>query len=619
MLLIAVSCSKEDDSNLITEKNSIHPVFNQYLYEQGDYFAIPFPHYTRIKNGKIDILKYPNILNTPMLDKFAKDLYNSFNGFGNNSGIFVPFSDEIDTKSISLSVTESTKIDSPLFLINIDPNSQYQGEIIPIKTYFFKGISEYLPTNTLVALPLPGFPMRPGNWYSLILTNKIKDKNGQSISSPETFQQLFASEVTPYSYIKTTLSSIENITFAIPFKTGNPIKEMQLIGKQLYKENIEYNGFDKVDYYYSFPLLTGNLKLPQFQRGNPPYLNDDEGMLVFNNNTAVIQNYQEVRTSILLPATPPPATGYPIVMYSHGTGGDYKSYLYNGVGYYLANMGFAVVGFDQPLHGNRNPRGDGGVDLYTFDIINPFAMRDNIRQGAVDQFGIRNWVNTFYLDSITSPTNEKIFFDNNNIFFFGHSQGALTGALYLATEQYKIKGAILSGSSGGLMLALLYKTAPIDIPVIFEAMTHTYDTFNLYNPLLSMFQMFAESSDPVNYSRYILKNSWRENYLNLFVSEGLVDIYTPPPQNEDFSANLGVDLVKPAYRFPESFSLDNVKILERPVNGNITDVNGNKKATAVLVQYPDFGHFSCFDDQHAIDDWTNFIYSLKNNSIATLK
>ena len=48
-----------------------------------------------------------------------------------------------------------------------------------------------------------------------------------------------------------------------------------------------------------------------------------------------------------------PAGGYPIVLYAHGTGGDYRSFLDDGTGASLAQQCLASMGVDQIFHGTR--------------------------------------------------------------------------------------------------------------------------------------------------------------------------------------------------------------------------------------------------------------------------
>ncbi len=180
---------------------------------------------------------------------------------------------------------------------------------------------------------------------------------------------------------------------------------------------------------------------------------------------------------------------------------------------------------------------------------------------------------------------------------------------------------ILSGSSGDLILAFLYKVSPVDIPAAFKIFLGEYDNYTLFNPVLSIFQMLGEPADPLNYGRSIAFHDGLERPRNIFISEGLEDEQTPPPLIEAFASTVGVSPVNPIYQYPLVFQLKHMEPIDRPVSGNRTiEVYGSEVTyTSVLTQYPGYGHFACFDSQDAIDDWTGFMKSLLDNDVAILK
>ena len=55
------------------------------------------------------------------------------------------------------------------------------------------------------------------------------------------------------------------------------------------------------------------------------------------------------------------------------------------------------------------------------------------------------------------------------IYYKGHSQGSLTGAIYLAAEP-DVKAAILSGAGAVLIQTLLNKKSPVDARVGLESL-----------------------------------------------------------------------------------------------------------------------------------------------------
>ncbi|MGB0648258.1 MAG: hypothetical protein ACPGQS_13825, partial [Bradymonadia bacterium] len=112
------------------------------------------------------------------------------------------------------------------------------------------------------------------------------------------------------------------------------------------------------------------------------------------NGEPIIQRTERLRFSISIPSnTEMPESGWPVVMYGHGTGGDYRSYINSGAAATLARVGIATIGIDQVHHGPRDDRPNGCdtqgdpsacVAALFFNFINPLAGRDNVRQSAAD-------------------------------------------------------------------------------------------------------------------------------------------------------------------------------------------------------------------------------------------
>src|SRR5262249_54772951 len=131
---------------------------------------------------------------------------------------------------------------------------------------------------------------------------------------------------------------------------------------------------------------------PNFQQGTVPFARDGEGGgFLFADGLPVVASTFDLRFSLSVPkagACPPPAGGYPIVLYAHGTGGDYRSYVEDGTAQALAQRCLATMGIDQLFHGTRP--GAPQVDdpnlkqFLFFNFANVEAARTNPRQAAAD-------------------------------------------------------------------------------------------------------------------------------------------------------------------------------------------------------------------------------------------
>jgi pimeloyl-ACP methyl ester carboxylesterase len=177
----------------------------------------------------------------------------------------------------------------------------------------------------------------------------------------------------------------------------------------------------------------------------------DGGDIVYaDDGLPAIQRTEALRFSFTVPLGPMPAAGWPIVLYAHGTGGDYHTYLGDKTANRLAQQGLAVMSIDQVLHGPRNP--GGNPELNFFNFTNPLSARNNAIQGAADDFSLLRLALGFSYQRPAEGSRlsyPEVRFDASKAYFFGHSQGGATGPPFLAYEPL-IEGAVLSGAGGDL-------------------------------------------------------------------------------------------------------------------------------------------------------------------------
>ena len=133
----------------------------------------------------------------------------------------------------------------------------------------------------------------------------------------------------------------------------------------------------------TFTVWHGTYTAPNFQTGDPPYLSSGGEIVVGTDGAAVVQRMEPMRFALTIPTGTKPAAGWPICIYSHGTGGDWQSFIADGTASHLAAQGLAAISTDQVLHGPRNPNG-ADPEVAFFNFANPFAGRDNALQGAAD-------------------------------------------------------------------------------------------------------------------------------------------------------------------------------------------------------------------------------------------
>jgi len=213
----------------------------------------------------------------------------------------------------------------------------------------------------------------------------------------------------------------------------------------------------------------------------------------------------------------PPINGWPVVIFQHDITSDRTAML--AIADALASAGFAAVAIDMPLHGLapthplysgiertfdldfvNNTTGaaspDGTEDTsgkHYINLTNLAVTRDNVRQSTADLFALFDALTLMDYDGDGAD------FDMNNVYFVGHSLGAMVGTPFLALEP-DVKDAVL-GMPGSGIAKLLDGSASFG-PVIAAGLagagvvkgTPDYESF------MGAAQTLVDSGDPGNYA-----------------------------------------------------------------------------------------------------------------------
>ena len=370
----------------------------------------------------------------------------------------------------------------------------------------------------------------------------------------------------------------------------------------------------------SFDTYQGTLALPVFQKGTPPYLTPTDG----GNIDIDVATGLAVIPSPPPPASPPPkvcfaltvpkgvapASGWPLVVYSHGTGGSYHSAIDLGLagdfaqGVASAGLGFgidggasaasavpvpmATLGYDGVLHGTRNGGSTKAVGELVYNFLNPRAARDNALQAAADLLAIPQSLGGFAAKGIV--------LDGARLALYGHSQGG-NGASLVAARESSYRTIVMSGTGGEIIYTLLGKTQPINVPAVLPYLLGEPGpaAMDANHPVLGLMQMYFDRSDSVNFARRLffdpLPTVAPHHILHVY---GTKDSYSVVPTQQAYALAAGFQVAPPVV---DSFGLVPVR-LPPPVSNN-EFFGPYAMVTAVEIQYqpdttpeaPYDGHF----------------------------
>lgn len=595
-----------------------------------DFYALPFPNdLWRRDDGSLDLSQFPtnSVIAASVRDLVEREV----DGFGLNQAMFARFSGALDPASLP-TPADSTTDKASVYLVNVDEMSPDRGTRTPIIATFHPEGTQTMAGNRLAVRPVPGFGLDEGTTYALVITKRVHGDNGEPVARDGDFEALMGSggsaaiakarEV--YAPLLAYLDedggdSRGDVASAAVFTTQHATQFGPALRKGVFATPapVATDVVQQVDSAV-FSLWTGKYEAPNFQAGDPPYIATGGEIAIGADGAAVMTRMEPMRFALTVPKGPTPASGWPLCIYQHGTGGDWETFLEDGTAQRLGEVGIAVISTDQVLHGPRDPTGtDPGIAFFNFN--NPAAGRDNPLQGAADAWSQQRLALGL---SIDDPMRSRVItFDPDRVYFFGHSQGGLTGPAYLAFEP-AVKGAVLSGTGGTFVLGVLYKTNPIDFPSLISTLIRD-EPVNEDNPTLALAQIAMERSDGINYAPFWVRKprTGPDGTLlaprNIFQTEGIVDTISPNLALEALAGAIGGDLVQlPDAKPIEAVTLRGRGIVPAPITGNVDGV------TAVTAQYKQAGnsdgHYVVFEVGAARKQSAQFLGTLAATGQATV-
>jgi predicted esterase len=603
---------------------------------RANFFDQPFPSDTRRNaDATIDLHDFPNPYDQSLLADYVKVGQAKLDGFSPNGAIYFRFDSALG-QAPSLLPVETIGPDSPVLLVNVTPGAERFGELIPLEMWTWDReapVEDYfLVPHLLIVRPLGGFPMEPAATYGCIVTRRLTDLAGKHVArnalvasalDGDPASPLYAELALVRDWVEQTAGiAAGDVAVATQFTVADPLAETAAAAAYIRDEaTVAAAGpvVQKTTGSGSFDYFRGSYMAPNFMTGDPPY--DAGGDILFEDSgRPKVQWMEKITFSLTVPKdAPTPAGGWPVVIYSHGTGGDQQSFM-GSVGKTLSNLGLAVVSIDQPLHGERYSGPPVNVEFYSFNFANPLGARSLFRQSALDAVSLAKFV-----AELSFPASGKtVSFNPERIGFMGHSQGGLTGALTVAVDG-AAKVALLSGAGGGLAYTILLRKeldsgTTFDIKAALEAVLNLEyeDELDIFHPVLTLVQMLVDVSDPLNYSQRYFYPRLRSAPLHVLITEGIEDPYTPAITTDNFAIAGGIPPLSPLAHNHAGFAIRGLDPLVTPIAFNLVLADGSK-ATAALAQFPGFGHFVYTENEDCVKLWSSlFSTALVENTSPTL-
>ena len=633
----------------------------------SDFYRLPYPNDIRaLDDDRLDLSGHPSpgIL-IPLLGDVVGNMIRvieseSLGKFGANESVYFRFSDYPDATTLSFGLPGQGTV----ALVDITPGAS-SPELVPFGYSISSARTPYICENWIALTPNDGRPLEPLHTYAAILSTDILDKSGHAPVQDADFPAMLATDAPKdarldhawqaYAPLRAylTAQSIDpsKLAAAAVFTVMDVTRVPKLIRAAVdaapeptLKDAVVCgNGADPfadpaddtrgcTDPAALYTEIQAVVALPQFQEGTPPFKDFADGGGIAEPVAGLLSpvRSEDVHVAITIPkGGEMPAAGWPVILYAHGTGGNYTSFEREGLAEALTEgawadqpVEFAMISLDAPLHGPRAHKEnfkqawlDVDPDAYAPDVLffnplNPRAARDNALQEAADLWSLTRLIGSLNLTSGESPTGTDIRFDMSRFYFLGHSQGGVVGPMFAAYEP-ALDGVILSGAGALTINALLDKTSPRDVAqMVRVGLADAGVSRN--HPVLNLAQQLADTSDGVNQARYLLSSpqpgSTARSVLQIY---GVGDTYSPDSTQYALTRALGLGQVANGstplqYITQESF----------PVSSNLA---GGLTGVAVLYAKPPTtdAHFVLFARPEAQATVRDFLSSAAVDGVPT--
>jgi hypothetical protein len=582
------------------------------------YFDGPWPDDRRLVDGKVPTRRFPRPGNGSLILNMIETGDGVVSGWGVSSPAFVPFDGPIDVGTLPATPNDAELAGASVFITAVDPTSPAYGKRHPVDFNFYEQPTLYLKGNVLAVRPYPGLPLEPKTTYAVVVTRALLDTAGHPVGSEHDFWNVLHGKAKDPYYdplfpaLKTLGVNVDDVVGAFLFTTQPILDETLVLRDWLEAQTAPSLDHAKVtdDSKPGFTVFEGTYKAPNMQHGSVPF-SLVGGDFQFDASGVPVPGYvEDMRVSVCVPRGPVPAGGFPVVLYSHGTGGDYLSVVGDTCAD-LASVGIASVGIDQVFHGPRGGTGGGcfgmSVELCFFNPVNVVAGRNNARQAALDNLTLRKMLAALTIPKSLDPGLRDLTFAADQVGFFGHSQGGLSGALYTAFDTH-LKASLLSGAGGNLTTTVLVRKDPFDVRALAEGPLilgiDGKESLDPFHPAMAFIQALGDMADPSSYGRYYVKRP-QGAPKHLYLTNGLLDPYTSAFTADVLAASASVPQTNPIGQLSIPAGIAGLTPVDTPTQDNLASDDG-RTVTAVFRQFPGQGHFPVFYDATARKQWRAF-------------
>jgi hypothetical protein len=622
------ACAPIQAPNPIDESN--HGA-NALFDVSGAFWSAPFPsdHRVREASRRVDLSGFPNPDGAPLVAGAVAMLDDQVQGFARTGAVFLPFDRAIDPTYLP-TLEGSLDPAADVFLMDVDDESPDVGRRYPIHVVTRDVDHALEPAHAIVALPLPGVPLPERRRYAVVVRRTVMDVDGALLSTSRAVDAIVRGDA-PFGWrsdvadqylgavdvLRDQGVDMDAVAGLTVFTTGGPTRDWPEIvaaaraaGGMSLASNIT-----RTQVWPDFCVYETQVAVPFYQQGAPPFATEGGGLgwdgaaLTPNADTPKAIG----RLVLTVPRVATADDKRPTVVFVRtGAGGDRPlvdrsvhavagvDVPGEGLAALFARRGWAAAQLDGPLGGPlRNPGGADEASLL-LNLDNPLALRDTLRQSALELALLPDFLKSFALPTyapwdcpgIPESGGHSIRFDTDHLALFAHGTGATFAPLAAAVEP-RYRALLLSGAGSSWIERVVFGTQPVAwATTVADMLAQPVEAIDEHSPALTLLQWSQEAADPALVGRSLLADADPDDARHVLMFQGLVDHDTPAPAANALSLALGLDLAGDALDLtlaPEQPSLSSLLSWVggevRPLPTGLNLLVDTRKVTAVVVQH----------------------------------
>ncbi len=538
----------------------------------------------------------------------AREL-SAMDGFSTTGGVVMEFTSPIDPTGLVdlpkatppvtapvMDASDYTKPGSPLYLVNVDPQSKDKGKPVGIvPTWWEQAKDDFYTESEFTLIAAPAVPLEPGTRYAFVATKKLLAKDGTPVGRSKDMDALIRGK-TSDAYGKEVSDALDVVEQSVGVSRSN-VASATVFTTATVKDGII--AMAKAERAAPPPaqgdpwslVKTGGTEVrfratyaaPDYRKPQPagqPLAFDDGKWQMGKDGAPVVQSTAQLET--FLDFSDSTKGGQrPVVIFQHGLGGDKDGAW--GTAQRLAALspnGVAVFAIDSPLHGSRAPAGSTGSLITSVDGffgIDPktqnFDMeraRDNFRQMSSDQLELVRFIETLgKLDLLPLDANGNSApdgvpdLDLSHILYIGHSFGSVQGATVFALAPEITQATWNVGGDG---LTTLLRDSQL-FGVMVKGMVPSGTPYGAVARFFAITQAIIDPGDPLDFAPNATLtpldgvSGWKPR--DVLLQEVNNDNTVPNTSSEALARALGLQLIHPVH------TISGVKTVKAPVTGNL--------------------------------------------------